>query len=136
LVVAAGAGYGAALLSACGADVTALEEDAGLIALARAVLPTVAPAVKVVAGKLADGVPEGAPYDIVLIEGAVEKVPDTIVRQVRPQAGRLLTVRAADGRLGQAVLGELTPQGLHLQPLFDCATPLLPALRQAAGFVF
>jgi len=38
LVVGAGAGYGAAVLAACGAEVTALEEDAGLLDLARQVL--------------------------------------------------------------------------------------------------
>ena len=36
LVVGAGAGYGAAVLAACGAAVTALEEDEALLALARA----------------------------------------------------------------------------------------------------
>jgi protein-L-isoaspartate(D-aspartate) O-methyltransferase len=136
LVVAAGSGYGAALLAACGADVTALEDDPALLALARAVLPAVAPAVKLVAGKLSEGVPAGAPYDIVLIEGAVESVPDALAAQLRADSGRLLAIRATDGRLGQAVLGERTSHGLRLQPLFDCATPLLPSLRPAAGFVF
>ncbi len=39
LVVGAGAGYGAAVLAACGAAVTALESDAKLLDRARAVLP-------------------------------------------------------------------------------------------------
>ena len=43
LVVAAGTGYGAALLAACGARVTALEETAPLQAVARTVLAELAP---------------------------------------------------------------------------------------------
>ena len=42
-MVAAGTGYGAALLAACGARVTALEEDAALLALARTALAELAP---------------------------------------------------------------------------------------------
>jgi hypothetical protein len=45
-------------------------------------------------------------------------------------------VYAPPGAVGQAVLGELTPAGLRLQPMFDCAAPVLPALRRVAGFVF
>src|SRR5690242_21614831 len=50
LVVAAGTGYGAALLAACGARVTALEESAALQATARTVLAELAPSVSLVTG--------------------------------------------------------------------------------------
>ena len=73
LVVAAGTGYGAALLAACGARVTALEEAAPLQAVARTVLAELAPSVSLVAGPLAAGWAPGAPYDVILIEGAVAR---------------------------------------------------------------
>ena len=63
LVVAAGSGYGAALLAACGARVTALEEDETLLALARPSLAELAPSVSLVSGPLAAGWPAGAPYE-------------------------------------------------------------------------
>ena len=63
LVVAAGTGYGAALLAACGARVTALEDSASLQAIARSVLAELAPSVSLVAGPLAAGWPVGAPYE-------------------------------------------------------------------------
>jgi protein-L-isoaspartate(D-aspartate) O-methyltransferase len=140
LVVAAGAGYGAAILARCGAAVTALEEDAALIAVARKTLPSLGPSVVIVDGRLVDGAPDGAPYDVVIIEGAVEDVPARIAAQVKPVDGRLLTIKHIQGRVSQAVIGERAPgdaeSGLSFQPLFDCATPLLPSMRRVAGFVF
>lgn len=137
LVVAAGLGYGAAVLSACGPRVTALEEDPRLVELARGALSAIAPEINVVAGSLAAGWSSEAPYDVILIEGAVHAIPDAIGRQLRVNGGRLATVlRAADGRVSSAVLAEATSMGLRAQPMFDCATPDLPSLRPAPVFEF
>lgn len=135
LVVGAGTGYGAALLASCGARVTALEEDAALAALARSVLAELAPSVSLVSGPLSAGWPPGAPYDVILIEGAVPAIPPAIGEQLRREAGRLVTVLTADG-VGQAVLAEATAAGLRTQSMFDCATPAIPSLVPAPGFVF
>jgi protein-L-isoaspartate(D-aspartate) O-methyltransferase len=143
LVIAAGSGYSAALVAACEAQVTALEEDPALLALARALLPVWAPGVTVVEGPLAAGWPGGAPYDLILIDGAVEHVPEAIVRQLRPASvqagapggGRLVTVQRRDG-VGQGVVGEAVAGALRFAAGFDCATTRLAAFRHAAGFVF
>jgi protein-L-isoaspartate(D-aspartate) O-methyltransferase len=136
LVVAAGAGYGAAVLAACGARVTALEEDPDLLAQANALLMELAPGVTVVSGPLAAGWSASAPYDVILIEGAVQAIPPAIVQQLRVEGGRLVGVLTGPDGLSQAVLGEATPSGLRTAPIFDCATPLLPSLVPAAEFVF
>lgn len=140
LVVAAGPGYGAALVAACGAQVTALEEDAGLAAQARAILPAVAPSVTLVTGPLAAGWKPEAPYDVVLIDGATEEIPQALVDQVKREGGRIVAVRAFPGRVSHAAVGEViaTPGSTRVawQPLFDCATPVLPAFRSAPSFVF
>jgi protein-L-isoaspartate(D-aspartate) O-methyltransferase len=136
LVVASGTGYGAALLAACGARVTALEEVAPLLAIARSILPELAPGVSLVSGPLAAGWPPGAPYDVVLIEGAVRDVPAAIGEQLHKETGRLVTVCMANGTGGQAMLAEATTAGLRMQPMFDCATPPIPGLVRSAGFVF
>ena len=136
LVVAAGPGYGAALLAACGARVTALEESAALQATARTVLAEVAPSVSLVTGPLAAGWPPGAPYDVILIEGAVRDIPPAIGEQLRRQSGRLVAVCCGATGIGQAVLAEATPAGLRTQPMFDCSTPPLPSLLPSLGFVF
>ncbi|MDR3536466.1 MAG: protein-L-isoaspartate O-methyltransferase [Acetobacteraceae bacterium] len=136
LVVGAGTGYGAAVLAACGVRVTALEEDPDLFAQAQALLATLAPGVTLVAGPLAAGWPAGAPYDVILIEGAVHQVPPAIARQLRVEGGRLVGVIGGVDRTNQAILAEATPAGLRAAPIFDCGTPLLPSLIPAPAFVF
>jgi protein-L-isoaspartate(D-aspartate) O-methyltransferase len=135
LVVAAGTGYGAALLAACGAQVTVLEDDEALLGIARSALAGTQD-VTLVSGPLVEGWPKAAPFDVVLIEGAVEEVPTVIAAQVRPQGGRLVTVRRAANGLCQGVLAEPSVGGLSFQAVFDCATPKLPAFARAPGFVF
>jgi protein-L-isoaspartate(D-aspartate) O-methyltransferase len=136
LVVGAGTGYGAALLAACGPRVTALEEDSALLPLARSALTALAPEVNLVTGPLAAGWPPGAPYDLILIEGAVSEIPRAIGEQLRMDGGRLVTVLGGAGRTGQAVLAEPTSSGLRPQAMFDCATPPLPSMQPAPAFVF
>ena len=94
--------------------------------------------VHLVSGPLAAGWRGGAPYDLVFIEGGFEQLPTAIAEQVRPNGGRLVGVRAMTGRIGQAVLGERAgaAPAISLRPTFDCATPVLPSLRRAPGFVF
>ena len=136
LVVGAGTGYGAAVLSQCGPRVTAVEEDLALLALARDALGAEAPGVNLVAGPLAAGWPTGAPYDIILIEGAIREIPDAVAKQLKAEGGRLVTVISGPGRTNQAVLAEATPFGLRAQPVFDCGTPALPSLRPVPEFIF
>lgn len=146
LVVAAGPGYGAALIAACGGVVFALEDNPALAALAG---PALADAfgVALVTGPLKDGWPEAAPYDVILIEGAVLEIPAAIAAQLNPKSGRLITVHQLGGPalpnnggsrhgVGQAVLAEVTPSGLRMQPAFDCAAPLIAALLPPSEFVF
>ncbi len=139
LVIAAGTGYGAALVAACGASVTALDDDEAFLAIALRVLPRYAPAVKIVHGPLAAGLTDGAPWDVILLEGAVSEIPAALAGQVAP-GGRLVTVLGADGVGGRAVLAEPagTPDAprLRAREAFDCSTPLLPGLRPAPAFVF
>jgi protein-L-isoaspartate(D-aspartate) O-methyltransferase len=136
LVVGAGSGYGAAILAACGCRVTALEEDGALVALAQAVLPAEAPGVTLVTGPLRAGWPANAPYDVILIEGAVPEIPPALGAQLHAETGRVLAVLCGEGRTTQAVMAEATPAGLGICPVFDCGTPPIPSLRRAPVFEF
>ena len=136
LVVGSGTGYGAAVLAACGCRVIALEEDAGLTAIAKRVLPTEAPGVTLVSGPLAAGWPAHAPYDLILIEGAVPEIPPALAAQAHQETGRILAAVHEAGRITQAIIAEATAFGLSTSPLFDCATPPIPSLRKAEVFAF
>ncbi|WP_158744344.1 protein-L-isoaspartate O-methyltransferase [Acidisphaera sp. L21] len=138
LIVGAGTGYGAAVAAACEAHVTALEEDDALMAIALTTLPRIAPAVRLVQGRLAAGLPNDGPWDAIIIEGAVTKVPDVYAMQLSP-GGRLVGVLAATGSSGgRIVLGEPVPGAttLRFREMYDCTTPMLPSLRPAPAFVF
>ena len=138
LVVASGTGYGAALLAACGADVTALEDDPDLLAIAadaRHVIPTDTGRITQVQGPLGEGWSAAAPYDLIVIEGAVREIPPAIAAQLRT-GGRLVTVLSYPGSGRQAVLAEPSVGGLRCQAEFDCGTPFIPALLPQPGFVF
>ena len=134
LVVGAGAGYTAAVLAACGADVTALEDDATLNAIAATVPMSDAGQVKRVSGPLAEGWAGNAPYDLILIDGAVEDVPAALAAQLAP-TGRLIAVRVQDG-FGRAVRGMRAGGQLALVAEFDCNAPVIPAFRRAPAFSF
>jgi protein-L-isoaspartate(D-aspartate) O-methyltransferase len=136
LVVGAGTGYAASVLAACGCRVTALEEDSALLAIAHSVLPVEAPGVTLVAGPLAAGWPAQAPYDLILIEGAVTHIPPALAAQTHQETGRVLAAICGEGRITQAVIAEATAFGLGVSLLFDCATPPLPSLKKAPVFAF
>jgi protein-L-isoaspartate(D-aspartate) O-methyltransferase len=133
LVVAAGTGYGAALAARLGAQVTALEADANLLEFARKALGTVAN-IECVAGALADGHAARAPYDAILIEGAVEQVPSALAQQLA-EGGRLATVQNQGG-VGRAMLFTKTAGGLSSRVLFDANVHMLPGFATPRGFSF
>ena len=140
LVVAAGTGYGAAVMALCGAQITALEENEALLAIALRALPRHAPGVRLVHGPLAPGMPADPPWDLIFVEGAVTSVPPAYAAQLAP-SGRLVTVvLERSGVSGRAVLAEPVRVGgsprLRTREVFDCSPPLLPELRAPAGFVF
>jgi len=138
LVVGAGSGYSATLFAALGCSVIALEEPGPLLELARSALAATAPGVRLVSGALPPGWPADAPYDIILIEGAVPEVPANIASQLDRQTGRLLTIVASttSGRTGLAVQAEPTPAGVSVRALFNFVCPILPGFAAAPAFEF
>jgi protein-L-isoaspartate(D-aspartate) O-methyltransferase len=134
LIVGSGTGYGAAVLAACGVHVTALEEDDKLITLAKSANTDVTGMI-FVQGRLAGGYAASAPYDLVVIEGAVPAIPEAIGRQVAA-GGRLVAIIRADGAAGYAALAEPSTGGLRAKAAFDATAPILPGLAPAPGFSF
>jgi protein-L-isoaspartate(D-aspartate) O-methyltransferase len=136
LVVAAGTGYSAALLAAMGCNVTALEESAALLDRAKPVLAAVAPSVTLVTGALASGWPAAAPYDLILVDGAVPEVSALLASQLNRDGGRLVTIIRESEHSGHAVQAEPTPAGVSVRALFDCQSPVLPGFATAPVFQF
>ena len=83
---------------------------------------------------LTDGWPARAPYDVILLNGATEIVPQTLLRQLR-DGGRLVAVMgrapACRAMLYRCVAGDVSGW-----PVFDAAAPVLPGFHAPAAFVF
>lgn len=137
LVAAAGLGYGAAILARLTKSVAAVETDAGLAATAAKTLQELGVSgVDPVAGPAEQGAAASAPYDIILIEGAVPEVPKAIADQLA-EGGRLATVIAdPSGTLGVAHLFVKQGGVVSGRPLFDAGTPSLPGFERPARFTF
>ena len=101
LEIAGATGYGAAVLAACCKEVVALEPDGDLSFAARTALESAAVAnVKTVSTAVAEGWKGEAPYDVMLLNGAAEVVPNAWLKQLAP--GGRLGVIVREGHAGAA----------------------------------
>jgi protein-L-isoaspartate(D-aspartate) O-methyltransferase len=134
LDVGCGTGYAAAVLARLAGSVVALEEDQRLTAEARQSLAATAPGVVVAAGPLTAGWAAAAPYDLILLDGATEIVPESLGPQLKPD-GRLVGVfgkaPSAKAMIWRPIEGRLVGR-----PIFDATAPLLPGFAAPPGFVF
>ena len=133
LDVGCATGYGAAVLARLAKQVVALEEDAQLAQAAREALAGQSN-VSVVTGPLAGGRPQNAPYDIILIEGATEVVPQAFVPQLR-EGGRLACVLGG-GPSAKAMLYCRSGDELGGRPIFDACAAVLPGFAKVPVFAF
>jgi len=127
LVVGAGSGYSAAVLAELGASVVALEEDKDLAGKAT-------PGVTRAAGPLAKGWAKGAPYDLVLFDGAVEQIPSAIIAQLA-EGGRLAAPVVENG-VTRLSLGRKADGGFGMMSFADAEAPILPGFAVEKGFSF
>jgi protein-L-isoaspartate(D-aspartate) O-methyltransferase len=128
-------GYSTAVLSRLAGAVVGLESDPDLAAAARSNLAEIGlSGTQVAVGAMAAGAPEAGPYDAILINGAVEIVPEPLFRQLK-EAGRLVAVVRA-GPVGRATLYVRSGGTVSARPLFDAAIPPLPGFEAPRGFVF
>ena len=128
LVVGSGSGYSSALLAAIGLDVTALEANEALAAAAADA------GVETYVGELATGWAKGAPYDLILLDGAVEEIPASLARQLAP-AGRLGGA-IVDRGVTRLVIGRVSGGALGLATLADADVAVLPGFERRQVFTF
>lgn len=141
LDVGSAGGYGAALLAGLCGKVVSLESDRLLHELTRANLDAFGLTdVETVCAPLDAGVPGKAPFDVIVIEGAVETGLEPLLAQLKA-GGRLATIaRSPDdptGRAGKAVLYERLVDGsASFRTMFDAPAPVLAEFRRAPEFTF
>lgn len=137
LVIGAGTGYGAAVMSTMATTVVALECDGALAARASGTFSALdIDTVAVVEGSLNAGYPDQAPYDVILIEGAIASVPEVISAQLAEGGHLVVIVNGKGGAMGEGILMTRTENTLTQRSIFDASTPLLSGFEAAAAFSF
>ncbi len=135
LDIGAGLGYSAAVMARMAEAVIALEENPEFAKEAERVLgENGADNVAVVEGALADGAAKHGPYDVIIVEGAAEVIPDAITSQLK-DGGRIVAI-FADGRLGTARVGHCFDGAISWRSAFNANAPTLPGFERAREFVF
>lgn len=135
LEIAGATGYGAALLAACCKHVTAHDPDPELSFAARAALESAGVSnVKTVSTPAVEAWAEEAPYDLIMLNGATEIVPEAWLAQLAP-GGRLGAI-VRDGAAGAARIYTRSGDAVAFRVAFDAAPPLAPGLSRPPAFAF
>lgn len=130
-----GLGYSAALLAEMVESVVAVEEDEAMAAAAEATLAAQSVHnVAIIRAPLQDGAAKHGPYDAIIVEGAVEVMPDAILAQLKG-GGRIAAI-FADGALGVVRIGYKIDGSVSWRFAFNAGAPVLPGFAKAPDFAF
>lgn len=128
-------GYSAAVLSRLCSSVVALECDAVLAESATATLSELGyDNAAVVQGPLEAGYPSEAPYDAIILEGAVDFVSDSLLDQLK-DGGRLVAI-VGRGLSAKAQLHVRDGGNISSRGSFNAAVKPLPGFVRAPEFQF
>ncbi len=126
-------GYSAAVIARMAEAVVGLEENAALVEEAqRLLVETGADNVVMVAGTLAEGAPAHGPYDVIVLEGAVEHLPEAITDQLK-EGGRIACL-FLEGVLGVVRIGYKIDGQMTWRHGFNAGAPVLPGFEKRAAF--
>jgi protein-L-isoaspartate(D-aspartate) O-methyltransferase len=135
LDVACGTGYSSAILARLAKSVVALEDAPERAERAARLLAEMNVAnVRVVSGPIEAGWPPAAPYDVILVNGAVELLPDKLLAQLK-EGGRVVAIVGA-GPVGVGTLYRSVANDVSGRAVFDAPAPALKAFARLKSFVF
>jgi protein-L-isoaspartate(D-aspartate) O-methyltransferase len=136
LEIGTGLGYATALLCRLSSDVVTVEEDPGLADRAAKALASVPKLGSLFGeiGPLAGGCAAKAPYDLVVVNGAIERAPAAWIAQVKPGGRVAAFERTAAGAVAKLLVSD--GKNLNGRASFDANVPLLPGFAAPKTFVF
>ncbi len=139
LDVGCATGYSTAVLARLARSVIGLEPEPELAEAARRALRELAiENAKIVEGALAEGSPKDGPYDVILLNGSVQEIPETLSSQLR-EGGRLVAILASGAdnvSPGKAYLFVKIDGEASGLPHFDAGARPLPGFSRARAFAF
>lgn len=133
LLIGAAGGYTAALLAGLVNSVVAVEVEPALAALARTATAAYAN-VELVEGPLAAGHAAEAPYDVLIVDGAVEEIPAALLAQLTP--GARVVTGVVDRGVTRLATGRVTEGGFGLTDFADIECAVLPGFERLRSFQF
>jgi len=133
LDIGAAHGYSSAVIARMAEAVVGVEADAALVEEAqRTLLENGADNVIMQQGDLATGAPDHGPYDVILLQGAVEHLPEAITDQIK-EGGRMACL-FLEGALGVVRIGYKIDGRLNWRYAFNAGAPVLPGFERHAAF--
>lgn len=124
-----GSGYGAALMSAMGAQATLWEPDEAARAMAESALAATGRAAAIAGGR-----PTSEAFDAIVVGGACETQPEMLFALLR-DGGRLIAIEGS-GRAARVMLYQKSGGKVSGRPVFDAAAPALAEFARKPAFVF
>ncbi len=136
LVIGAGSGYSAAIIGQNAEAVIALEDNEDAVnAMADRFARIGLDQAVAVEGRLAEGLPEQGPFNLIFVSGMVETVPQAWLDQLA-DGGRMGVVVRAGRDLGRARVYVRSGETVSCRDVFECCPPPLPGFEIRPGFVF
>lgn len=133
LDVGAALGYSSAVIARMAEMVIAVETDEDHASEAQTSLTELNfDNVVVHQGELEDGAAEHGPYDVIVVEGGVEKVPESLLAQLKI-SGRIACL-VMDGGLGDVRVGLKSEDGVSWRSVFNAGAPVLPGFERDRAF--
>lgn len=136
LEIGAGSGYMAALLAHKGRHVTTVEISPELKAMAEANLARAGVAnVTVEEGNGAAGWDKGAPFDVIVISGALEVLPEAFLKQVKV-GGRIAAVIGVAPVMSVNVITRVSETAYDTVKVFETSVKQLSGAKAVSHFTF
>ncbi len=139
LDVGSSSGYSAAVLSSLTETVIAVEPHENMRKHACKTWATLDMCNIVdIAGDQDGQISKNAPYDIIVLNGAVSAIPETLAHHLKEESGRMVCVLRKDPKsTGKAVLVSKSSNGnISVSPLFDANIPYLSEFAPKNDFAF
>jgi protein-L-isoaspartate(D-aspartate) O-methyltransferase len=136
LEIGAGSGYMASLLAHRAQQVTTLEIEPVLAEFARANLKRAG--VTNVTVSVADGslaLPADGPYDVIVLSGSLNEVPEAILAQLKP-GGRLAAIVGQEPVMRAVLITRNPEHGFERRVLFDTVAQRLRGFGEPTRFHF
>ena len=133
LDIGAGYGYSSAVIAHMAQAVVALEEDNAMVEDAKeALVAANADNVVIEHGSLFAGAAEHGPYDVIIIQGGVSRLPQAIISQLK-EGGRIACLFMEDA-LGEVRIGYKMDEHISWRRSFNAGAPVLNGFERHIGF--